>query len=76
MAAPEAAPPRRPLRLLETPLFWLLSPLYLHGHFAVQIFWVISGAVFFLGYLAPIREAGFDYLGISIDGKNLSGGGS
>lgn len=35
---------------------FLLQPIYIFGHFAVQIFWALSGFVFFSAYYDRIRE--------------------
>lgn len=36
--------------IARAPLYWLLYPLYTHGHLAVQLFWMLSGFVFFAAY--------------------------
>ncbi|MCA6106947.1 acyltransferase family protein [Bradyrhizobium cenepequi] len=38
----------------EQPLYWLLFPFYNHGNYAVQLFFSISGFIFFSEYLKPI----------------------
>ncbi|MBV8744221.1 MAG: acyltransferase [Xanthobacteraceae bacterium] len=38
------------------PLYGILSPLYDKGYFAVQVFWVISGFIFFWKYADAIHE--------------------
>ncbi|OSI78137.1 hypothetical protein BSZ21_02640 [Bradyrhizobium canariense] len=38
----------------EQPLYWLLFPFYNHGNYAVQLFFSISGFIFFTEYLRPI----------------------
>lgn len=37
------------------PLFAILSPLYRYGTRAVEVFWCLSGFIFFFKYAAPIR---------------------
>lgn len=34
----------------EQPFYWLLSPFYLHGAQGVEMFWTISGFIFFFKY--------------------------
>jgi peptidoglycan/LPS O-acetylase OafA/YrhL len=46
------------------PFYSLLAPFYNSGHNAVQLFFVISGFVFFFVYYTPLREqtiSGFQY---------------
>lgn len=38
----------------EQPLYWLLFPLYEHGNYAVQLFFSISGFIFFARYWKPV----------------------
>jgi peptidoglycan/LPS O-acetylase OafA/YrhL len=40
----------------KLPFFWLLRPFYFDGGLAVQLFFVLSGFVFFSQYLAAIQE--------------------
>jgi len=40
----------------KQPLFWLLKPFYLYGYFAVQVFWGLSGFIFYWKYANPIRQ--------------------
>ena len=40
----------------DQPFFWLLKPLYLEGWAAVDLFFALSGFVFFWLYAGPIRE--------------------
>lgn len=40
----------------DQPFFWLLKPLYLEGWAAVDLFFALSGFVFFWLYAAAIRE--------------------
>src|SRR5215510_9185019 len=38
------------------PLYRLFSPAYNYGYLAVQIFWVISGFIFYRQYAGPITD--------------------
>ena len=38
------------------PFYWLFSFFYDNGHFAVPIFWMISGFIFFWKYSAPVHN--------------------
>jgi peptidoglycan/LPS O-acetylase OafA/YrhL len=38
------------------PLYSILHPVYAHGHLAVQMFWAISGFIFFFKYAGRIHE--------------------
>jgi peptidoglycan/LPS O-acetylase OafA/YrhL len=51
-------PPGDPTRyaVAQQPLYPVLSLLYHHGDFAVQVFWAISGFIFFFRYSAAIYE--------------------
>ena len=40
----------------HAPLEWLLFPFYQYGSFGVQIFWCISGFIFFRKYAAALTE--------------------
>src|SRR5687768_1842593 len=44
-----------PVARTEVPLYSLLWPLYEYGQFGVQIFWGISGYIFFWKYGAAIH---------------------
>jgi len=48
----------REVGLLEDrlPLYWLLSPLYASGPYAVRMFWCISGFIFFWKYRDAIAD--------------------
>ena len=48
----------------KLPLYWLLWWLYHNGLYAVQIFWMISGFIFFWKYSHPDQSA--DGLGLSV----------
>jgi len=39
----------------EQPLYRLLAPFYEFGQYGVEVFWAISGFIFFWKYAAPIR---------------------
>jgi peptidoglycan/LPS O-acetylase OafA/YrhL len=39
----------------EQPFYWLLAPFYEFGGYGVEVFWAISGFIFFWKYAAPIR---------------------
>lgn len=45
-----------PFTLVREPLYWLFFPFYERGLFAVQVFWSISGFIFFYKYGTAIHE--------------------
>lgn len=45
-----------PLTWEQLPFYSLLRLLYVHGHYGVQVFWCISGFIFFWKYMYPISE--------------------
>lgn len=40
----------------KQPLFWILAPLYMYGRWAVEIFWAISGYIFYHQYGLAITD--------------------
>jgi peptidoglycan/LPS O-acetylase OafA/YrhL len=43
-------------QIAKLPLYWLFGFFYNNGHFAVPVFWMISGFIFFWKYSAPIND--------------------
>lgn len=46
-----------PILRTDVPYHWLLWPMYEYGQFGVQLFWGISGYIFFWKYGSQIHEA-------------------
>ena len=45
----------------QQPLYSLFSPFYIYGHFGVQVFWCISGFIFFWKYREAIASKAITY---------------
>ncbi len=45
-----------PVLMMDLPLKNIFSIIYVHGDFAVRIFWMISGAIFFIFYLDVVQN--------------------
>jgi peptidoglycan/LPS O-acetylase OafA/YrhL len=52
--ATDLQPPAEPVE--KFPFYLIFSFFYHNGHFAVQIFWMISGFIFLWKYSSPINE--------------------
>ena len=45
----------------EKPFYWLLKPFYNYGYIGVEIFWCISGFIFFIRYRDKVDKNIIDY---------------